>query len=203
MSSNAVPKKSVNSTESYFLDHIARSSNAMLCLAEQKTEITAIIDVLVDKISKGGTLLTCGNGGSACQAMHLEEELVARYGRERPGIRAQHLCDGGIITCWANDYNFETAFERQVQTFMTEKDALVVLSTSGNSKNILRALAAAKKLGGTTIGLLGKDGGKARELCDFAFVVDDKVTAHIQEAHLALIHIICDQLEVRLYPECV
>jgi len=174
----------------------------MLEMAGQAHEVSAIVDCLVEKIQAGGTLFTCGNGGSACQAMHLEEELVARYHRERPGIRAQHMCDGGVITCWANDYNFESAFERQVNTFLTDKDVFVVLSTSGNSENVLRALVAAKKLGAKTIGLLGKDGGKAKALCDLSFVVKDPITANVQEAHLALIHIICDQLEVKLFPDC-
>ena len=132
--------------------------------------------------------------------MHLAEELVARYKKERPGIRAQHLCDAGTITCWGNDYNFTDIFARQVETHLTPKDVLIVFSTSGNSENILRAMSAANKVGATTIGLLGKNGGKAKTLAKHSLVVESEVTAHIQEAHLVVVHMLCEVLENLLFP---
>ena len=132
--------------------------------------------------------------------MHLAEELVARYDRERPGIPAQHLLDVGTMTCWANDYDYNSVFRRQIETLLTPKDALVVFSTSGNSANILEALDAAKSRGAVTVALLGKSGGKAKTGASHAIVVDSQITAHIQEAHIALVHIICAQLEDTLYP---
>ena len=167
----------------------------------QSEKIAQIVTTLASTIKQGGRIYACGNGGSACDAMHLVEELVARYQRERPGIRAQHLLDTGTITCWANDYTFDEIFERQVDTLVTKLDALVVFTTSGNSQNILRALAAANKLGATTIALLGKNGGAAKSLSKLSLIVSSEVTANIQESHITLVHIICDQLEQLLFPE--
>jgi len=143
----------------------------------------------------GGTLYSSGNGGSACDSMHLTEELVARYKRERPGMRALHFMDPGTVTCWSNDYEYEGAFERQVKTFCTPKDVYLGISTSGRSKNILRAFAAARALGTYTIGFTGKDGGAFPEACDLSIVVPAKETERIQEAHITFIHIICELLE--------
>ena len=183
------------------LSHINESSRVKLSLIDQAEKISQIVTTLATTIKQGGRIYACGNGGSACDAMHLVEELVARYQRERPGIRAQHLLDTGTITCWANDYTFDEIFERQVNTLLTKLDALVVFTTSGNSQNILRALAAANKLGATTIALLGKNGGAAKSLSKLSLIVGSEVTAHIQESHITLVHIICDQLEQLLFPE--
>ncbi len=183
------------------VSHIKESARVKLLLADQSEKIAQIVTTLASTIKQGGRIYACGNGGSACDAMHLVEELVARYQRERPGIRAQHLLDSGTITCWANDYTFDEIFERQVDTLVTKLDALVVFTTSGNSQNILRALAAANKLGASTIALLGKNGGAAKSLSKLSLIVSSEVTAHIQESHITLVHIICDQLEQLLFPE--
>ena len=183
------------------VSHIKESARVKLLLADQSEKIAQIVTTLASTIKQGGRIYACGNGGSACDAMHLVEELVARYQRERPGIRAQHLLDTGTITCWANDYTFDEIFERQVDTLVTKLDALVVFTTSGNSQNILRALAAANKLGATTIALLGKNGGAAKSLSKLSLIVSSEVTANIQESHITLVHIICDQLEQLLFPE--
>ena len=176
---------------SFIEQHLTASSNAILSLRKQNQ--------LIATVKGGGCIYTCGNGGSACEAMHLAEELVARYKKERPGIRAQHLCDAGTITCWANDYNFDDVFARQVETHITNKDLLLVFSTSGGSENILRALSAANKLGATTVALLGKSGGKAKSLAKIPLVVESDVTAHIQEVHLAIVHMLCEILENSLF----
>ena len=150
--------------------------------------------MLATRIS-GGTIYVCGNGGSACDAIHFVEELVARYSKERPGIKAQHFMDPGVVTCWCNDYNYETVFSRQVETFCTSKDVLVALSTSGNSKNILNALKASKQTKTPSILLSGRDGGEAKSISDLPLVVPHDRTDRIQEVHITLLHAFCEFLE--------
>ncbi len=150
---------------------------------------------LIKTIKAGGTIYSCGNGGSTCDAMHFTEELVARYKRERPGIKAMHLHDPSTLTCWSNDYAFETAFARQVETFCGPSDTVVGFSTSGNSANIIAAVEAAKKRGAATIGMLGKDGGKLARLCDISLIVPSNATERIQETHITFVHIFCELIE--------
>ena len=168
--------------------------------AELLAAIERSANLLLEVSRAGGTLYVCGNGGSACDSMHFVEELVARYRRERPGIRARHLLDPAILSCWANDYEYETVFSRQVETLCGEKDALFIITTSGKSGNILRAAEAARKQGTKVIGLLGKKGGPALGLCDVGIVVPADATDRIQEAHITIIHILCDVLETTLFP---
>lgn len=188
-------------TQSSIESQIRQSGETIISLAKQRDKIEEIISILQRTIAQGGCIYSCGNGGSTADAIHLTEELVARYLRERPGIRAQHLCDPAVLTCWANDYDFESVFERQVKTHLTPKDTLIAFTTSGKSKNVLRALEAANSIGAATIGLLGKDGGKAKTLAKTTLIVESDNTARIQEAHMTLVHIICDELELRLFPD--
>lgn len=150
---------------------------------------------LAESLRQGGTIYICGNGGSTCDAMHFVEELVARYKRERQGLRAMHFMDSAVLTCWSNDYEFNGAFERQAQVFCGPKDVLIGISTSGNSENVLRAVKAAKSKGSATVGFCGKDGGKLKSACDLALVVPAKETERIQEVHITAIHILCELLE--------
>jgi D-sedoheptulose 7-phosphate isomerase len=150
---------------------------------------------LADCAKSGGTIFACGNGGSSCDAMHLCEELVARYKRDRPGIKAIHFMDPGVQTCWGNDISFEDAFARYAETFCSAKDVLVAISTSGNSKNVLKAVEAAKAKGTFVIGLAGKDGGQLATLSDLAIVVPSSATERIQEVHITCIHIWCELME--------
>jgi D-sedoheptulose 7-phosphate isomerase len=146
-------------------------------------------------IAAGGTIYSCGNGGSACDAMHLTEELVARFKRERPGIRAMHFLDGASLTCWANDYDFESVFERQAQTFCRKGDVLFGFSTSGNSKNVLRAIKAANKNGASTIALTGQSGGLIKSEATECVCVPSTSTERIQEVHITLVHVLLEILE--------
>ena len=166
------------------------SSNEQYCQS-----LFSVSEAIGRVIESGGTIYSCGNGGSACDAMHFTEELVARFKRERPGIRAMHFMDGATLTCWSNDYDFESAFERQAQTFCTDKDLLLAISTSGKSENILRAVKAAKKSRTFCVGLTGKDGGELKDLCDVTLLVPIQETERIQEAHIASIHILCELIE--------
>jgi len=150
---------------------------------------------LAECAKKGGTIFACGNGGSSCDAMHLCEELVARYKRNRPGIKAMHFMDPGVLSCWGNDFSFDSAFARYAETFCSSQDVLVAISTSGNSKNVLAAVEAAKAKGTFVIGLTGKDGGKLASLADIALVVPSQTTERIQEVHITCIHIWCELME--------
>ena len=158
-------------------------------------------NLLGKTVKQGGTVYICGNGGSACDAMHFAEELVARYKRERKGVKAMHFMDPGTLTCWSNDYEFDSVFKRQVETFCTEKDLLITFSTSGNSGNVLAALEAAKQVSCPSIVLTGRDGGKAAPLAEVALVVPAEGTERIQEVHITIVHVLCELLETELCPD--
>ncbi|MGJ8633754.1 MAG: D-sedoheptulose-7-phosphate isomerase [Luteolibacter sp.] len=144
---------------------------------------------IISCLLSGGKILTCGNGGSAADAMHLSEELVGKYSKERRPLPAISLCtDPTALTCIGNDYGYEQIFSRPLEAFGKEGDVLVAFSTSGNSPNILTTLKVAKEAGVITILLTGKDGGVAKELADFALIVPSQNTARIQEVHTLILH---------------
>jgi D-sedoheptulose 7-phosphate isomerase len=180
---------------------LAESARVKDALRAHAPRIHAIARLVTECFRAGGRLYACGNGGSACDAMHLAEELVARYRRDRPGLPAQHLLDAPTLTCWSNDYDFDSAFARQVSAWMRPGDVLVAISTSGNSTNVLHAAEAARVRGGLVVGLTGRDGGRLVERCDEALVVPSNATERIQEAHIAVIHLICELVEDALFPE--
>ena len=175
------------------------SARVKLALREQAPDILRTARHLAETFRTGGRLYACGNGGSACDAMHLVEELVARYKRERPGLPAQHLVDGATLTCWSNDYDFAGAFARQVEALARPGDVLLAISTSGNSPNVLRAVESANERGVLTVGLSGRDGGRLRALCGECLVVPAEATERIQEAHIAIIHLWCELIERMLF----
>jgi D-sedoheptulose 7-phosphate isomerase len=154
-----------------------------------------MVELVRDTIARGGTIYSCGNGGSACDAMHLTEELIARFKRERPGIRAMHFLDPGALTCWSNDYDYPSAFERYVKTFCREQDCLILFSTSGNSKNIVSAARAAKALATPVVALTGEGGGAVKEFASICIEVPSKQTERIQEVHIALVHTLLELIE--------
>jgi len=169
---------------------------ALQKLTGMKRELAQTIDTVASTLAQGHMILTCGNGGSAAEALHLSEELIGRYHKTRPPLKSICLCaDSTALTCIGNDFGFEHIFSRQVEALASKGDLLIVLSTSGNSANILRALEAAKARGAQTIGLLGADGGKARALCDRTIIVSGVDGAAVQEVHQMIIHIICESLE--------
>jgi D-sedoheptulose 7-phosphate isomerase len=182
------------------LDESARVKHAMRAMAPDVLRAAGRIS---DAFRAGNRLYACGNGGSACDAMHLVEELVARYKRDRPGLPAHHLLDAPTLTCWSNDYDFATAFSRQVEAMVRRGDVLVAISTSGKSANVLAAVEAANAAGAVTIGLLGRDGGRLRALCAEPLVVPAQATERIQEGHITLIHLLCELVERTLFPSSV
>lgn len=151
---------------------------------------------LVDVLQKGGRLYVFGNGGSASQAAHFATELVGRFRRNRRSLPAQALpADGSLLTCIANDFQFDDVFSRQVEAFARPGDAVVGLSTSGRSANVLKALDAARQQNVFTVGLCGRDDGCMQTVCRRVVSVPSEDTARIQEGHLAVIHLLCEYID--------
>jgi D-sedoheptulose 7-phosphate isomerase len=186
------------STVQTLTDRLNGSVAAVTSLQAKIPDLARISDLLCDRLAAGAALYTAGNGGSAAQALHLAEELIGRYRGDRKPLRAICLnADPTALTCIANDYGFEHVFSRQCEALVRQRDVLVALSTSGNSPNIANALRVARRMGGLTIGLLGSSGGACGELCDHAIVVPGSDSAHIQEAHQVIIHLMCEIAETR------
>jgi D-sedoheptulose 7-phosphate isomerase len=157
------------------------------------------IEVIALCFERGGKIMIAGNGGSYCDAAHFAEELTGFYRAKRRPLPAMVLGDAGHITCVANDTHFEEVFSRLVESLGKREDLLILLSTSGNSKNLLRAAETAREKGIFVLGFLGKGGGKVKSLTDLAWVVEGFATSdRIQEAHMAGIHIIIEGVEERV-----
>ena len=161
-------------------------------------EMSGLISVA---LANGNKLLVMGNGGSAADSQHFVAEIVGRFKMERRALPAVALStDTSILTAIGNDYGFESIFSRQVEALAAPGDIVVGLSTSGNSPNVLKALNVAKERDCRTIGLLGKDGGSIKAVCDLALVIPSTDTPRIQEGHITIIHIVCDLVEKALFP---
>jgi D-sedoheptulose 7-phosphate isomerase len=149
-----------------------------------------------NRLKIGGKLLLMGNGGSAGDAQHIAAELVGRFKKERKALPALALTvDTSSLTALGNDYGFETIFERQIEALANKNDAVIGISTSGNSENVLRAIKKANSIGAYTIGLLGNNGGRLKEIVNLPIVIPSKDTARIQEVHITIGHIICEIIE--------
>lgn len=171
---------------------LSESSEFMSAASEMKD---AIIDVMQSK----GLLMVCGNGGSATQASHMVGEIVGRFAFDRPPLRAVSLYDLAATTAIGNDYGYEHIFDRFVEGVGSAGDALLSISTSGNSMNCLNAMFSAKQKGIKNFALIGGDGGKMKEVADCAIIVPGKSTPRIQEIHLMVIHWICQQVEFHFF----
>ncbi len=156
--------------------------------------------IIADCFRSGHKLLVCGNGGSLCDAMHFAEELSGYYREKRPALPAIALADPGMMSCVGNDVGYEWVFSRGVEAYGQPGDVLVVLTTSGNSSNLLPAVRTAKGRGLTTIAFLGKTGGKLKGEADLEWIVSGfRWSDRIQEAHMTAIHIIIEQIEKMLF----
>jgi D-sedoheptulose 7-phosphate isomerase len=177
----------------------ALASLAGQVAAEHADTIAAIAARYEAVLRDGGTLFFAGNGGSAADAQHLATEYVVRYHNQRPALRAVALTtDTSLLTAAANDMGFDEVFARQIEALGRPGDLLVLHSTSGESPNVIRAAQAARARGMGVIALLGKSGGATKDLADLALVIPTADTAHIQELHLAVEHLICEWIEERL-----
>lgn len=183
-------------------NYISRHRQVMSLVEDQLSPaITAAAVLLIDALAEGNKVLVIGNGGSAADAQHLAAELVGRFLRERRPLPAIALTtDTSILTAVGNDYGFDQVFSRQVEALARSGDVVIGISTSGKSANVRAALIAARAAGCRTVGLLGRDGGDIAGLVDLALVVPVQETPHIQEAHVAMIHILCELIERELFP---
>lgn len=183
--------------EGVFGAAIAEHMEVVRQVEAQQPVLEAIARAMVSTLRAGGKILWCGNGGSAGDSQHLAAELVGRYRRERRGMASLALTtDSSALTSIANDYGYEAVFSRQVEALGVEGDLLVGISTSGNSQNVVAALAAARRQGMATVAFTGAGGGRMVKLADHLFAVASKETARIQEAHILDGHMLCDWIEL-------
>jgi D-sedoheptulose 7-phosphate isomerase len=183
-------------TKSLILEALAEHNLAIEAVGDLGPEISDAAGWIATAFRDGGKLLICGNGGSAADAQHLAAELTGRFEAERRAYPAIALTtDSSALTAIGNDYGFESVFSRQVEALANPGDVLMVISTSGNSANLLTATASAQERGTRVIGLLGRDGGELRRRVDLPLVVGVPRTARIQEAHILILHMLCTLLD--------
>lgn len=178
----------------------AKQAIAQLETSEAISFIQAAAEMLMASYQNGNKLIVCGNGGSLCDAMHFAEELSGFYREKRKALPAMAIAEQGFLTCVGNDVSYDYVFARGVEAHGKAGDVLAVLTTSGNSQNIIRALQTARARGMKTIAFLGKSGGACKGLADLEWIVTGfQWSDRIQEAHMAAIHIIIEQLEKKLF----
>ncbi len=180
------------------------TANLLQIMAEDASLLAAIEQMVTSSITalrNGNKLMFCGNGGSAADAQHWAGELVSRFYYDRPGLPAIALTtDTSIITSIGNDYGFDYSFARQVEALGVRGDVLIAISTSGNSRNVLAALEAARKKGMITVGFTGKEGGSMPAHCDICLKIPSSLTPRIQEGHEVIGHTLCMLVEEALFP---
>ena len=160
------------------------------------TKISEAGNLIVKALSKGGKVISCGNGGSMSDAMHFAEELTGRYRNDRKAIPAMAISDPSYLSCVSNDYGYDFVFSRFIEAFGNSNDVLVAISTSGNSINVLKAISEAKSKGMIIIGLTGKNGGKMAGLCDVEIRAPySNYADRAQEIHIKVIHSLIDYIE--------
>ena len=177
---------------------ILESSVVIRSVTSDAKTIEKIGQVLIRSLERGGKLLTCGNGGSAADALHMAEELVGHYKANRRALPAIALAaDATLLTCIANDWNFDYLFARQVEGLGNKGDVLVCFTSSGRSPNVIQAIKAAHKKGVITVALLGKGGGPTKGLAGYEIIIDSRNTARVQEAHTLILHLLLEIVEAR------
>lgn len=180
-------------------DAIEAASQTFRSLSGLEPEMAQAADVIDQCLRAGKKLLVCGNGGSATDASHFATELVVRFTKDRRALPAICLTsDTGILTAAGNDYGFDEIFARQVAALGMSGDVLICLTTSGKSKNVIRALEEAKARNLRTIAFLGREGGSSNGIADVDLLVRSDSTARVQEAHQLLLHVLCETIESRL-----
>jgi len=180
----------------------ARSTlEAFLADPANEAAVARFAQAAADTLKRGGLLMSCGNGGSMCDAMHFAEEWTGRFRKDRAALAAIAFSDPSHLTCIANDFGYDEVFAREVEAYGKPGDLLVAISTSGNSPNVLRACEVARARGVTVVGLLGKGGGKLLERVDIPIVVPLAQTSdRIQEIHIKVLHIAIEAVERVMFP---
>ncbi len=159
-------------------------------------QVEQAAQIMATALKAGNKIMLCGNGGSAADSQHIAAELTGRFVNDRPALAGLALStDSSALTCIGNDYGFDDVFVRQVEGLGKAGDVLIAITTSGNSANILKAIHAANTMGITTIGWLGRDGGKAAKACTHSIIIPSHTTARIQEAHIFVGHNLCAMVE--------
>jgi D-sedoheptulose 7-phosphate isomerase len=185
--------------EEAFLQAVKNHKEALGTLESQRATIIKIAQLFIHALTNGNKLIFMGNGGSAADSQHLAAEFVGRFKKDRPAWAALALSTNtSTISAIGNDFGFEQIFVRQIEALAKPGDIVVGISTSGDSENVIRAIARSKELKITTIGFLGKQGGKLKSMVDVAFVVPSNDTPRIQEMHILAGHILCDLTEQAL-----
>ncbi|MDA0807784.1 MAG: SIS domain-containing protein [Planctomycetota bacterium] len=185
-------------------DRVRESFGDVAALADRlrqnsATEIVRAAELVYESIKSGHKILACGNGGSAAEAQHFVAELVGRFLTEREPLAGVALTvDTSVLTAIGNDYGYEEVFARQVRAIGQPDDVLLAISTSGQSPNVLAALAAARDRGLTTIALVGAESNPDLDTCEQVISIPDSSTARIQEMHLVILHLICDMVDIAL-----
>lgn len=182
-------------------EEAAATLKAFLDSEEAMASVQRFVDVCSAALQVGAKLMACGNGGSMCDAMHFAEEWTGRFRSDRNPLPALAFSDPSQLTCIANDFGFDQVFARSVEAYGRKGDVLVAISTSGNSPNVLAAVESARRLGVTTVGLLGRGGGELAGRVDVPIVVPRATTSdRIQEVHIKVLHLTIEAVERRLFP---
>lgn len=180
-------------------DELLADRQGMLDAPHYREQVAAISDAIVTAFRAGKKVLWCGNGGSAAEAQHMSAELSGRYLRERPGLNSEALSvNTSTLTCIGNDYGYERIFERQVEAFAQPGDVVIGMTTSGESRNIVLALEAARRRGAVAVAFTGNGGGTVAKVADVSLVGPNGYAAIVQEVHQVMAHIVCDLVEQKL-----
>lgn len=180
-------------------DALLADRAGLLDAPHYREQVEAITDAIVAALRAGKRIYWCGNGGSAAEAQHMAAELSGRYLRERPGLNSEALSvNTSTLTCVGNDYGYDDVFSRQVQAFVQPGDVVIGMTTSGTSRNIVRALEEAQKRDAVTIAFTGNGGGAVMAFSDLVLMGPDGYAAIVQEVHQVMAHIVCDLVEQKL-----
>jgi len=189
----------MKSNSGYVGSYLAETIRLLESTVRLEGDILRAVEAWKAALTSGRKVIFCGNGGSAADAQHLAAELMGRFLFDRAPMAAVSLTvDTSALTAIGNDYGFDSVFSRQLRGIGVEGDVLFGMSTSGNSANVLKAFEVARDMGITTIGLTGEGGGRMAEACDILIAVPHRQTNHIQEAHIAIGHMICAMVEDNL-----
>ncbi len=179
-----------------FAHAIAEHQKAIESVIKQSDKVITVVEQILESVSRGGKVIWLGNGGSAADAQHMAAELMVRYVKNRKPIASLALTtDSSILTAHSNDFHFDTVFSRQIEGLGRAEDVVIAMSTSGNSPNVIKAIAIAKKMGCFTVAMTGQKSSQLSALADVCFQIDSQETARAQEAHSFISHLICEGLD--------